>query len=83
VSDIAAHRFVFQGREVGYLVGSVEEMAERVVDLLTDEKKRSALAREGRRLVEERWTWRRVGDRYRELLRVGRAKCDASSQVEV
>jgi glycosyltransferase involved in cell wall biosynthesis len=65
VSDIPAHRFVFQGREVGYLVGSVGEMAERVVELLRDERKRRAMAAEGRRLVEER---------CRELLRLGQAK---------
>ncbi|MFW6150968.1 MAG: glycosyltransferase family 4 protein [Chloroflexota bacterium] len=78
VSDIPAHRFVFQGREVGYLVGSVEEMAERVVELLRDERKRSAMAAEGRRLVEERWTWKQVGERYRELLRVGECRARAA-----
>ncbi len=68
VSDIDAHRFVFQDREVGYLVNSSEEMAARVVDLLTNETRRLELARNGRKLVEEKWTWTKVSEKYKELI---------------
>ncbi len=68
VNDIAAHRLIFQGEDVGYLVSGVEEMAARLVELLANEPKRQQLARNGRKLVERRWTWRMVGEKYRELI---------------
>jgi glycosyltransferase involved in cell wall biosynthesis len=68
VNDIAAHRFIFQGKPVGYLVRNEEEMAARIIDLLGDEPERLRLARNGRRLVEEKWTWPRVGEKYRQLI---------------
>lgn len=68
VSNIAAHDFVFQGEDVGFLVDSKEEMIERIVALFKEPSLRATLARNGRRLVEEKWTWKRVGQRYRELL---------------
>ena len=69
VNDIAAHRLIFQGEDVGYLVSGVEEMAARLVELLANEPKRQQLARNGRKLVERRWTWRMVGEKYRELIK--------------
>jgi glycosyltransferase involved in cell wall biosynthesis len=71
VSDIYAHRFVFQDENVGYLVHTNEEMATRAIELLTDEPKRSQLAQNGRNLVERKWTWKRVGEKYKELLQRG------------
>lgn len=68
VSDIDAHNFVFQGEHVGYLVNSQEEMAARIIDLLTDDIKRLQLAQNGRKLVEDKWTWTKVGEKYRELI---------------
>jgi glycosyltransferase involved in cell wall biosynthesis len=68
VSDIDAHRLIFQGEDVGYLANCHEDMAARAVALLTNETRRLKLARNGRRLVEEKWTWARVGERYRELI---------------
>jgi glycosyltransferase involved in cell wall biosynthesis len=68
VSDIYAHRFVFQDEDVGYLVHNKEEMAARIIDLLTNEPKRLQLARNGRELVERKWTWTGVSEKYRELL---------------
>jgi len=68
VSNIYSHKFIFQGEEVGYLVDDEEEMSERIVALLGDEAERSRLARNGRGLAERRWTWTRVGERYKELL---------------
>ena len=68
VSNIYAHSFIFQGEDVGYLVGSTEEMAMRIIDLLTNETLRLKLAKDGRRLVEEKWTWENVSQRYRELI---------------
>ncbi len=68
VSDLDAHRLIFQGEDVGYLVNCHEDMATTVIDLLTDESRRLQLARNGRKLVEEKWTWARVGEKYRELI---------------
>ena len=68
VSDIEAHRFIFQGEDIGYLAKSKQEMAERIVDLLIDENKRLRLARDGRRLVEQKWTWAKVSEKYREAI---------------
>lgn len=68
VSDIDAHRFIFQGEDVGCLVGNEEKMAKKIVDLLTDETERLRLAWNGRKLVEKRWTWAKVGEKYKELL---------------
>ena len=68
VSDIESHRFIFQGEDAGCLVTNEEEMAARTIDLLTNETERIRLARNGRRLVEEKWTWAKVGRRYREIV---------------
>ena len=73
VSDIEGHRFVFQNDNVGYLVKSTEEMATKITDLLSNETERLRLATNGRRLVERRWTWAKVAQRYRDLLRDGLA----------
>jgi glycosyltransferase involved in cell wall biosynthesis len=68
VSDIEGHRFVFQNDNVGYLVKNTEEMAIRITELLSNETERSRLASSGRRLVEQKWTWEKVAQRYRSLL---------------
>jgi glycosyltransferase involved in cell wall biosynthesis len=68
VSDIEGHRFVFQDDNVGYLVKSTEEMATKITDLLSNETERLRLATNGRRLVEEKWTWAKVAQTYRKLI---------------
>ena len=68
VSDIYAHRFIFQDENVGYLARNNEEMAASIVELLTNEPKRLQLAQNARNLVERKWTWAGVGEKYRELL---------------
>jgi len=68
VTDIEAHRFVFQDNNVGYLVKSTEEMATKIADLLSNETERLRLATNGRRLVEQKWTWPKVAQSYRELI---------------
>ena len=70
VSDIYAHRFVFQDENVGYLVRNNEEMATRIVELLTNEPKRLQLAKNGHNLVERKWTWAKVSEKYRKLLQL-------------
>lgn len=70
VSDIYAHQFVFQDEDVGYLVHNNNEMAARIIDLLTNDPERLRLARNGRKLVEKRWTWTIVSEKYRELLQI-------------
>ena len=68
VTDIEAHRFVFQDNNVGYLANSTEEMATQIADLLSNETERLRLATNGRRLVERKWTWPNVAQSYRELI---------------
>jgi len=68
VSNIYAHRFVFQNQEVGYLVKDKNEMTRRTLELLRDENKRLFFAQNGRELVEEKWTWENVSKRYKNLL---------------
>lgn len=68
VSNIYAHQFVFQDQEVGYLVKDKNEMTRRVFELLRDENKRLFFAQNGRRLVEEKWTWENVSKGYKNLL---------------
>ena len=68
VSDIEGHRFVFQKKNVGYLVKNTEEMATKITGLLSNETARSRLASNGRKLVEQKWTWANVARRYRSLL---------------
>jgi glycosyltransferase involved in cell wall biosynthesis len=68
VSDIEGHRFVFQDDNVGYLVKGTAEMATRITDLLSNETERLRLATNGRRLVEQKWTWAKVAQRYKESL---------------
>jgi glycosyltransferase involved in cell wall biosynthesis len=68
VTDIEAHRFVFQNDNVGHLVKNTEEMTAKITDLLSNEEERSRLATNGRRLVEQKWTWAKVAQKYRCLL---------------
>lgn len=68
VNDIYAHRFIFQGKEVGYLIKNKKEMIKRIFELLKDENKRSFFAKNGRILVEEKWTWQKVGQNYKRML---------------
>jgi hypothetical protein len=43
-------------------------MTARISDLLGNEEERSRLAANGRRLVEQKWTWAKVAQKYRCLL---------------
>jgi len=43
-------------------------MAARIIDLLTDDTKRLQLAKSGCNVVEEKWTWAKVGEKYEELI---------------
>lgn len=68
VSNIPAHRYIFQGRDAGCLTSSAEEMAACALQLMQNEERRAALALAGRELVCSTWTWERVAARYRELI---------------
>ncbi|PIR72299.1 MAG: hypothetical protein COU41_00595 [Candidatus Nealsonbacteria bacterium CG10_big_fil_rev_8_21_14_0_10_36_228] len=70
VSDIYAHRFIFQEKSVGYLIKDNKEMVEKIISLFKNENLRLSLAKEGRKLVEGNWTWEKVGERYKELLEI-------------
>jgi hypothetical protein len=51
------HRFICEGDDFGQRVNSREEMAAGIIDLSTDDTKRLQLAKRGRNVVEEKWTW--------------------------
>ncbi|MBN1152081.1 MAG: glycosyltransferase family 4 protein [Dehalococcoidia bacterium] len=68
ISDIPAHRYIFQGQDVGFLASSVEGMAEGALRVMADRGLHSALSAEGKRLVDSMWTWEHVALRYRELI---------------
>lgn len=70
VSDIYAHQFIFQDRPVGYLIKNNKEMVKKTIELLKNEPKRLSLAKEGRILVEEKWSWEKVGQNYKKLLKI-------------
>jgi glycosyltransferase involved in cell wall biosynthesis len=81
VSDIPAHRYVFQDRPVGCLTASADEMAASVLELLQDEPRRTAMATAGRALVEDMWTWNRVAERYGMLIDRLLARRDATAEA--
>ncbi|MEL7673264.1 MAG: glycosyltransferase [Chloroflexota bacterium] len=57
-----------------------DEFVAQIVALLQDPALRARLAQNGRRLVEDQFTWQRVADLYEELyLRVIRERHDAAS----
>ena len=66
VSDIPAHREVV-GKH-GFLFRDAFEAAERICDLLSDEKRREKSAKEGRKFVETTYTWRKVCDRFLKMI---------------
>jgi len=68
LSDIPAHRYILQGRDVGRLTATTEEMAARSLELLADPRRRMAMAVAGRELVEQMWTWNDVAERYRRMI---------------
>jgi trehalose synthase len=52
----------------GFLVSSVEETADRIVRLLTDEELRQTMGRRGRQVVRERFLMIRLLEQYLDLL---------------
>jgi glycosyltransferase involved in cell wall biosynthesis len=65
VSDIPAHREVV-GKH-GVMFKEVSEAALKICSLLSDDKKRQALAKNGREYVEATYTWQKVCDRFIEM----------------
>ena len=49
------------------LIADVENMADAVIRLLRDESLRRRLSRQGRALIESRYTWTRTADAYERL----------------
>ena len=45
-------------------------MVEKTTELLKNEPKRLSIAKEGRILVEEKWSWEKVGQNYKKLLQI-------------
>jgi glycosyltransferase involved in cell wall biosynthesis len=64
VSDIPAHRFIFQEKNVGFLVKDAAELASRAALLLKEEATRREMANRARALVEDAWSWSRIKEKY-------------------
>jgi glycosyltransferase involved in cell wall biosynthesis len=79
VSDITAHRFVFQDKDVGFLVKDSQELIAKVDFLWKNEPARRELASRGRGLVEEVWTWEKMKERCERALTYLRDKDISSS----
>jgi glycosyltransferase involved in cell wall biosynthesis len=82
VSDIPAHRFVFQDKDVGFLVKDSKELIAKVDFLWKNEAARRELAFRGRRLVEEVWTWEKMNERCERALTYLRDKDLSSSPAQ-
>jgi glycosyltransferase involved in cell wall biosynthesis len=48
-------------------VDDAEDLAEKIILLLTDENLRQRLAQNGRKLVEEKYQWSKIAQRFREI----------------
>lgn len=68
ISDIPAHRFVFQGRKVGFLVKDADELIAKVSLLFKNDEMRQEMAARGKALVEEMWTWEKTKERFERAL---------------
>lgn len=69
-SDLPAIRDIVQHGVTGFLArpGDAGDFAEKIAAVLRDPAQAASLAREGRRLVLERFDWQGVGQRYEDLL---------------
>ena len=68
--DVGGIGEVVENGKTGYLVqpgSSVKPLADKIITLLTDEKKRTAFGKAGRKKVEAYFTWERVAEDYRDL----------------
>jgi glycosyltransferase involved in cell wall biosynthesis len=64
---------VHEGR-TGVVVGSIEEMAERLQELSNDRELRARLGRNGREYITSRYTLARMIDSYNDLYRVAQER---------
>jgi len=68
VSDIKAHRFIFSGEPVGFLVNSVDDAVAAVRRLERDDEPYEGMAVAARELVERKWSADVVAQRYLDVL---------------
>lgn len=70
--NVGGIREVVEHGKTGYLVPaepSGQPLADKITELLTDDKKRAAFGESGRKRVESHFTWDRVAENYRTLYR--------------
>ncbi|MBN2551837.1 MAG: glycosyltransferase [Spirochaetales bacterium] len=65
--NVGGIRYQIADGENGYLVSSVEETAERIVDLIKDEKRRRQMGERARETVREKFLLSRLLEQYLEL----------------
>ncbi len=69
--DYSVNRQKITSGQNGYIVpfGEVEQLADRIVELLLDPDKRRAFSEAARRAAEEVFAWPRVAEEYRSVFR--------------
>jgi trehalose synthase len=65
--NVGGIRYQIEDGENGYLVSSVEETAERIVDLIKNEKRRRQMGERARETVRERFLLSRLLEQYLDL----------------
>jgi len=65
-SNVGGHRELIRHGETGLLfeAGNVDDLADKILELLTDPQRCSALCDAGRRFVEKERTWTASVDQY-------------------
>ena len=66
--NVGGIRYQIEDGKNGYLVDSIEEAAERIVQLVGDEELRDKLGREARETVREQFLMTRLLEQYLDLL---------------
>ena len=68
--DVGGIKEIVEHGKTGYLVppnSSVQSLAEKIIELLTDAEKRRSFGKAGRRRVEAHFTWERTAESYATL----------------
>jgi glycosyltransferase involved in cell wall biosynthesis len=71
-SDLPGVRRVFKDGKQGLLAkpGDIDDLAEKIKIILGDENLAKKMGKEGRKLVEEKYTWEKVGERLDRVYKV-------------
>lgn len=67
--NVAGYRETMRSGETGYLVDfSPKEIAEKIIFLIENEKVRERMGQNGRKWIEEKWTWEKQIENLNQLL---------------